>query len=234
MSKFNSVFIFLVILFIFIYIQAYNVNAAPDTYKIVYEIQKKLLALGYNPGPIDGLWGKRTQAAIRQFQRDQGLPATGSLDNATKEQLSFSEDSSLYRRLDNQLTPSDTAGRCLESSYLFKEYQKNENQFKENFDDIPLCVSGYTESLGEKPDYFYINITDKNLEKIEMATSLNIQCRIEKLNETHRRILKESLSINSKEEIRVKGIYKASIGKLEETLVLDQCYLVKKIADGSN
>jgi len=33
-------------------------------------IQARLLNLGYDPGPIDGILGPRTEAAIRAFQRD--------------------------------------------------------------------------------------------------------------------------------------------------------------------
>ena len=53
----------------------------------VYEAQKRLQEHGYDPGPIDGLMGKKTTAAIKTFQKDQGLPITGILDKETKEKL---------------------------------------------------------------------------------------------------------------------------------------------------
>jgi len=53
----------------------------------VFHAQKKLKALGYNPGPNDGLWGKSTQKAIEAYQRDKGLPVTGLLDKQTKKYL---------------------------------------------------------------------------------------------------------------------------------------------------
>ena len=34
---------------------------------------------GYNAGPSDGLVGPRTRAAVRQYQRDSGLPPTGEI-----------------------------------------------------------------------------------------------------------------------------------------------------------
>jgi len=43
----------------------------------VRELQRLLLEWGYNPGPIDGIFGTRTEQAVRQFQRDQGLTADG-------------------------------------------------------------------------------------------------------------------------------------------------------------
>jgi len=46
---------------------------------IVSRIQKILLRLGHNPGPIDGLFGPRTQRAIRKYQRTAGLRVDGKL-----------------------------------------------------------------------------------------------------------------------------------------------------------
>ncbi|MCW2131656.1 putative peptidoglycan binding domain-containing protein [Arthrobacter sp. VKM Ac-2550] len=40
-------------------------------------VQSALIALGYDPGSIDGISGSRTTAAIRQFQTDQGLASDG-------------------------------------------------------------------------------------------------------------------------------------------------------------
>ena len=41
------------------------------------ELQTRLAALGYAPGPIDGAWGKRTEAATLAFQRAAGLYPDG-------------------------------------------------------------------------------------------------------------------------------------------------------------
>src|SRR5690606_1055908 len=35
-------------------------------------LQERLIAHGLNPGPVDGIWGTRTQAATQDFQRAQG------------------------------------------------------------------------------------------------------------------------------------------------------------------
>jgi lysozyme family protein len=51
--------------------------------KIVLEAQTKLASLGYNPGPLDGIMGKRTRSAIGSFQARSGLPQTGELDEVT-------------------------------------------------------------------------------------------------------------------------------------------------------
>lgn len=51
---------------------------------LVKLIQSRLRGLGYAVGPIDGVIGPKTMAAIEQFQMKHGLPATGLLDPATK------------------------------------------------------------------------------------------------------------------------------------------------------
>ena len=43
----------------------------------VRDIQRRLHALGYNPGPVDGLMGKRTGNAIKAYQRNMELLETG-------------------------------------------------------------------------------------------------------------------------------------------------------------
>src|SRR5215475_10365220 len=41
--------------------------------------QQALADKGYHPGPVDGLMGPKTRAAVQEFQRKEGLEATGQL-----------------------------------------------------------------------------------------------------------------------------------------------------------
>jgi len=50
---------------------------AIDRQRLVREIQQNLTSLGYDPGPIDGLFGKKTRTAIQKFQQKQGLKEDG-------------------------------------------------------------------------------------------------------------------------------------------------------------
>jgi localization factor PodJL len=54
-------------------------NPALPGPEIIRTAQKLLSLGGYQPGPADGRWGPMTQTAIRTFQRDAGLEATGEL-----------------------------------------------------------------------------------------------------------------------------------------------------------
>jgi len=51
------------------------------------EAQARLNELGYNVGTPDGSAGPRTAAALRAFQRDNGLQPSGRLDAATQDVL---------------------------------------------------------------------------------------------------------------------------------------------------
>ena len=46
-------------------------------------IQESLQALGYEPGPVDGVNGEKTDAAIRRFQTDQQLEVDGLVGENT-------------------------------------------------------------------------------------------------------------------------------------------------------
>jgi peptidoglycan hydrolase-like protein with peptidoglycan-binding domain len=53
----------------------------------IREAQRHLKEAGFDPGPIDGQFGERTRAALREFQKARGLPQTGQLDEETRQQL---------------------------------------------------------------------------------------------------------------------------------------------------
>ena len=55
------------------------------------EAQVALARLAISAGPIDGIVGSQTRAAIRAFQMQQGLTETGDLDATTKEALTILE-----------------------------------------------------------------------------------------------------------------------------------------------
>ncbi len=58
-----------------------------DEGPVVRELQAKLSASGFPPGPIDGDYGRRTAAAVSSFQTAAGLPASGVYDRATADAL---------------------------------------------------------------------------------------------------------------------------------------------------
>jgi len=57
--------------------------AATAEPRFIREAQRTLEDLGYRPGPIDGVVGRRTQSALARYQRSEGIPVTGYLDAET-------------------------------------------------------------------------------------------------------------------------------------------------------
>jgi hypothetical protein len=51
------------------------------------DVQTALNKHGHNPGPVDGILGKKTRAALTAFQKAKGLPETGAPDKATTDEL---------------------------------------------------------------------------------------------------------------------------------------------------
>jgi len=53
----------------------------------IQTIQKALTLAGTDPGPVDGKLGRRTQAAVKDFQKKQGLHSDGRVGLKTLQQL---------------------------------------------------------------------------------------------------------------------------------------------------
>jgi peptidoglycan hydrolase-like protein with peptidoglycan-binding domain len=51
------------------------------------QLQRELGQLNYYEGPVDGLMGPQTIAAIKDLQRQAGLPQTGVMNAATQAAL---------------------------------------------------------------------------------------------------------------------------------------------------
>ena len=57
------------------------------TVETVMAVQRKLNALGYSAGPVDGIFGPRTRAALQAYQWKMGLPADGVLSRGLAEMI---------------------------------------------------------------------------------------------------------------------------------------------------
>ncbi len=54
---------------------------------VVQSVQTALIKAGYNPGPADGVMGRKTGDALKQYQRANGLRVTGRVDGKTRKTL---------------------------------------------------------------------------------------------------------------------------------------------------
>lgn len=50
---------------------------------LVTTLQERLNQLGYDPGPVDGVFGSRTELAVLKFQQEKGVDADGVVGNQT-------------------------------------------------------------------------------------------------------------------------------------------------------
>lgn len=58
-----------------------------DPIDTISGIQARLNNLGYDAGLVDDVWGPQTRCALTEFQKDAGLPASGELNDATRQAL---------------------------------------------------------------------------------------------------------------------------------------------------
>ena len=79
-----------------IFIIAMAQSASADLYKkgssgaVVREIQTRLKNWGYYSGAVDGVYGSKTEEAVRWFHRKNGLSADGQVGNQTLAALGIS------------------------------------------------------------------------------------------------------------------------------------------------
>ena len=77
-------FLFLAAMILFV-LQTGIANSFADN--LIRQAQASMLMLGVNAGPVDGIWGPRTQRGVWAFQEMEGLPVSGKLDAATISRL---------------------------------------------------------------------------------------------------------------------------------------------------
>jgi peptidoglycan hydrolase-like protein with peptidoglycan-binding domain len=60
----------------------------------VLEVQKRLVSVGINPGPLDGIVGPRTMGGVERYEELHGRPVTGRVDRRLLKLLQQDPDSS--------------------------------------------------------------------------------------------------------------------------------------------
>ena len=64
-----------------------DLRGLPDPPETVRRVQQILKSQGYDPGPINGVLGPKTEEALLQYQQKENIEATGWLDRETKARL---------------------------------------------------------------------------------------------------------------------------------------------------
>jgi peptidoglycan hydrolase-like protein with peptidoglycan-binding domain len=60
----------------------------------IEQVQQTLRQRGHDPGPVDGFMGPQTIAAVKAFQKQHGLTASGQLDTPTLAKLGMTSTTS--------------------------------------------------------------------------------------------------------------------------------------------
>jgi N-acetylmuramoyl-L-alanine amidase len=69
-------------------VDQYDLNLGEiDPIDQVSGIQGRLSSLGFDCGAVDGLWGPRTEQALRAYQKHCGFEVTGEMDERTRQRL---------------------------------------------------------------------------------------------------------------------------------------------------
>jgi len=64
-----------------------NLLALGSSGPAVKQLQQALAALGVNPGPIDGVFGPKTEAAVKRFQKRVGGVSDGIVGPKTRQAM---------------------------------------------------------------------------------------------------------------------------------------------------
>ena len=90
----------------------------------VREMQGRLRAMGFNPGPVDGIVGPLTENAAQQYQRARGLQVTGAVDR------------NLLAQLRRETPPPQRYTGNRYASNTAAAHQRPRNDFEEFFDNL--------------------------------------------------------------------------------------------------
>lgn len=76
----------------------------------IKQIQSKLKQQGYDVGQVDGVLGPTTQQALRQFQEDKGIQASGQPDQQTLAALKVQPEGTQQGQVPENNTRGSTQG----------------------------------------------------------------------------------------------------------------------------
>lgn len=93
----------------------------------IQKVQTQLIELGYNPGKTDGLLGEKTKEAIKNFQRDNVLKATGKLNKQTKEKLKIATEKGAKNKATNDKQIFAPSASIYEGQFIIENEPKFEN-----------------------------------------------------------------------------------------------------------
>jgi ankyrin repeat protein len=183
-----------------------------DAYdQAIYDAQIKLEELGYDPGKPDGIRGKKTVTAIKLFQEDSGLPATGRLDALTKARLNAQRAPSQFS-LNEAVQLNDIV---LVKALLDSGSDINE---RDELGETPLhtaAVGGY----GEIASLLIAKGADVNARDVRGLTPLHAAAWMGYPNLVAL-LIEHGADINARDKDRVTPLHTAALAGRQETVAM--------------
>lgn len=87
-------------------------------------LQKLLRASGYEFGPIDGITGPKTKAAVKRFQKAYKLPATGNFDDMTTARLRGLHEKAAMKTSQNVINKAKDLAQAKQDAAILHEKLK--------------------------------------------------------------------------------------------------------------
>lgn len=167
----------------------------------IYQQQCLLAYLGYSPGVIDGIYGNKTQNAIKQFQTDNSLPVTGVADDATEKMLKNNVAVGTLKRA--------------ETGSISNQSQTNSNQTGTFWDSIKYfkreefrckCGGRYCNGYPVEPDEKLIRLAEKVREHFNAPVTVSSGIRCEKHNASVGGVANSKHRLGKAMDFSVRGI----------------------------
>ncbi len=103
MKKSMKIFVLSLALLFLFSLSAFALSQRGSQGQEVRQIQQKLKNWGYYSGSVDGIFGPKTEEAVKYFQRKNGLKADGIVGNATLAALGINSGSSGTSNYENNV-----------------------------------------------------------------------------------------------------------------------------------
>jgi peptidoglycan hydrolase-like protein with peptidoglycan-binding domain len=115
--------------------QLANSEMSPD---MIRKVQQNLKDAGLYKARVDGVWGPQTQAAVRDFQQQHNINATGELDQPTLDAMNLATNSNQSNAANQN---NQNGGQQQSASY---NPQPNSNNGQANYNPPPPNNNGQT------------------------------------------------------------------------------------------
>lgn len=117
----------------------------------IASLQKRLQSKGFDPGPIDSIFGEQTKIAVQKFQESKSLNADGVVDEATWIALNAAQEPTV--KTNKFLEPGDKGKKVKILQVILQEHGYDPGPIDGSFGSrTATAVQKFQESMSLKPD----------------------------------------------------------------------------------